>query len=186
MRAQSRWVCVALLTATGFLRPAGAAEAELSLAVVPQFPALEIHRTWTPVAKAIEVSTGRAVRLKNYASIPVFERDFLADGPDLVYLNPYHMVLAHRPRGYIPLVRDNAQQLSGILLVQAGSKITDIAQLQGGQIAFPAPNAFGASLLLRALLADQYKVGFSANYVQTHSNANRYVARGESVAAGGI
>jgi phosphonate transport system substrate-binding protein len=40
--------------------------------------------------------------------------------------------------------------------------------------------------LLRALLTEQYKVSYSANYVQTHSNAYRHVARGESLAAGGI
>ena len=34
------------------------------LAVVPQFPALDLHRTWTPIAKAIEASTGRPVRLR--------------------------------------------------------------------------------------------------------------------------
>lgn len=183
LRMMRTAVALLMLCSAQFVQ---AAEAELTLGVVPQFPALDIHRTWTPLAKAIENAAGRPVRLKIYASIPVFERDFLAGVPDLVYVNPYHMVLANRAHGYVPLVRDNAQQLSGILLVQAGSKITRLSELQGGQIAFPAPNAFGASLLLRALLSEQYKVGYSANYVQTHSNAYRYVARGESLAAGGI
>jgi phosphonate transport system substrate-binding protein len=125
-------VAVALLMLCGaqFVQ---AAEAEPTLRVVPQFPALEIHRTWTPLAKAIESAAGRPVRLKNYASIPVFERDYLAGVPDLVYLNPYQMVLANRARRYVPLVRDNTQQLSGILLVQTASKITRLPELQGGR-----------------------------------------------------
>lgn len=163
-----------------------AAEGELTLGVVPQFPALEIHRTWTPVAKAIEAAVGRPVQLKIYQSIPLFEQDFLSGGPDIVYLNPYHMVMANRARGYVPLVRDSAQQLSGILFVQAGSPIARPGDLDGKQIAFPAPNAFGASLLLRALLTEEYKVKFTPSYVQTHSNAYRYVARGDAAAAGGI
>ena len=179
------WLVAALLwpAVAGAVTDAGGA---LSLAVVPQFPALEIHRVWTPVAKALEQSLGRPVMLKMYASIPVFERDFLAGQPDLVYLNPYHMVMAHRAHGYLPLVRDGAQQLSGILMVQAGSPITALADLNGRQIAFPAPNAFGASLLLRALLADEHHVRFTPVYVKMHGNAYRYTARGETAAAGGI
>ena len=164
----------------------GLAEPPLVLAVVPQFPALEIHRTWTPVAKAVESAIGRTVELKLYQSIPQFEQEFLAGAPDLVYLNPYHMVMAKKAVGYVPLVRDDAQKLSGLLVVQAGSPLTKVADLDGKTIAFPAPNAFGASLLPRALLADQFKVRFTANYVQTHSNAYRFVARGDVAAAGGI
>ena len=60
----------------------------LVLAVVPQFPALDLHRTWTPIAKAIEASTGRPVRLKLHTSIPAFEDDVLAGTPQLAYMNP--------------------------------------------------------------------------------------------------
>ena len=179
-------IAAALILLTWSAAAVRAAGTELVLAVVPQFPALDIHRTWTPIAKTVEIATGRTVRLKIYPSIPVFEQDFMAGVPDIVYLNPFHMVMAHRARGYVPLVRDSAQQLSGILLVQAGSSITNVAELEGRQIAFPAPNAFGASLLLRALLTEQFHIGFSPNYVRTHSNAYRYVARGEMAAAGGI
>ena len=179
---QCLW-CVLLIAG---MRTAAAAEPALILGVVPQFPALDIHRTWTPVANAIETAIGRPVQLKIYQTIPLFEQDFLAGTPDLVYLNPYHMVMAKKARGYIPLVRDNAQQLSGLLLVQASSPITKVSQLDGKPVAFPSPNAFGASLLLRALLAEHFKIKINANYVQTHSNAYRYVARGEMAAAGGI
>ena len=175
-----------MLLASGIHATRAAAEGALSFAIVPQFPALDIHRTWSPIAQALESSLGQAVQLKMYASIPEFEKDFLAGIPDLLYLNPYHMVLAQRARGYLPLVRDGAEQLSGILVVQASSKITSLNDLKGAQIAFPAPNAFGASLLMRALLADQHQLGVTAKYVQTHSNAYRYVVRGEVPAAGGI
>ena len=182
----TRLAAIVVAITFGLSARAAVAEAELSFAIVPQFPALDIHRTWSPIAKALEGSLGQPVQLKMYQSIPEFEKDFLAGGPDLLYLNPYHMVLAQRARGYLPLVRDSAEQLSGILVVQAASKITTVNELQGLQIAFPAPNAFGASLLLRALLADQHRLGITPKYVQTHSNAYRYVARGEVAAAGGI
>jgi phosphonate transport system substrate-binding protein len=182
----ARLAAIVVAVMLGLSARAAVAESALSFAIVPQFPALDIHRTWSPIAKALEVSLGQPVQLKMYPSIPEFEKDFLAGGPDLLYLNPYHMVLAQRARGYLPLVRDSAEQLAGILVVQAASKITMLNELQGVQIAFPAPNSFGASLLLRALLADQYRLDITPKYVQTHGNAYRYVARGEVAAAGGI
>ncbi len=179
-------LAVTLSCLAGITAAAPATGDALSLAVVPQFPALDIHRAWTPLATALESAIGRPVQLKIYPSIPAFEEDFLAGKPDLVYLNPYHMAIAYRARGYLPLLRDGAQQLSGILVVQAGSPVTSVEQLKGLAIAFPAPNAFGASLLIRALLTDQHRIGFQAIYVKTHSNAYRAVARGEMAAAGGI
>ena len=127
----ARLAAIVVAVMVGLSARVALAEGELSFAIVPQFPALDIHRTWSPIAKALEVSLGQPVQLKIYPSIPEFEKDFLAGVPDLLYLNPYHMVLAQRARGYLPLVRDSAEQLSGILVVQAASKITTLNELQG-------------------------------------------------------
>jgi phosphonate transport system substrate-binding protein len=53
-----------------------------------------------------------------------------------------------------------------------------------GKIAFPAPNAFAASLLIRSLLANN-KIPFEPLYVRTHSNVYRSVVRGDVAVAGG-
>lgn len=175
-----------LMTVLASLLQTASAADTLTLGIVPQFPALEIHRAWTPIAQAMEEVLAKPVQLKIYSSIPSFERDVIAGGPDIVYLNPYHMVMARRAQKYRPVVRDNAQLLSGILVVQADSPIKSLTDLAGQKIAFPAPNAFGASLLIRAFLSESYGVRFEPSYVQTHSNAYRNVARGEAAAAGGI
>ena len=61
-----------------------------------------------------------------------------------------------------------------------------VACVDGKQVAFPAPNAFGASLWIRALLAEREKIHIRPLYAKTHSNAYRSVLAGLSSAAGGI
>ncbi len=90
-----------------------------------------------------------------------------------------------RAQGYVPLVR-NSKSLSGILVVRKDSPIHSVAELEGKEIVFPAPNAFGASLWIRALLTEREKIHYKATYVQTHGNVYRHVIRGRAAAGGGV
>ena len=156
------------------------------LAVVPQFTPSEVHRTWTPIVEKLSRATGRQFEIKIYTSIPKFEAAFLDGEIDLAFMNPYHAVMAKRAQGYIPLLRDDTNPLTGILLVQRDSPIKSIKELNGKALAFPAPNAFGASLYMRALLAEQEKISITPHYLKTHSNVYRHVIVGEAVAGGGV
>lgn len=164
---------------------AGAHAETFSFSVVPQFPVVEVFRSWRPLLDALEAETGHKFELKTSENIPKFEASFLAAEPDFVYLNPYHTVMAHRSGGYIPLVR-SSEALSGILVVRKDSSTRELAELKGSTIAYPAPNAFGASLYMRALLGERFKIPTESVYVQTHVNAYRAVIRGDNPAAGGI
>ncbi|EHR71680.1 ABC-type phosphate/phosphonate transport system, periplasmic component [Burkholderiales bacterium JOSHI_001] len=168
--------------------PSGArsqTRAAWSLAVVPQFSSLDIHRDWVPLLERLEHDSGIRLELKSAATIPKFEAEVLAGQADFAYLNPYHQVMAHRAQGYLPMVRDS-QPLSGILVVRKDDPIRSVQELQGREVGFPAPNAFGASLWMRALLAEREKVQIRPLYLQTHSNVYRQVVRGKTVAGGGI
>lgn len=156
------------------------------LAVVPQFAASEVHRNWAPLIKKLSKSTGRNIETRFYPTIPKFEEAFLKGEIDLAFLNPYHAVMAKRAHGYIPLVRDGANLLRGILVVRHDSPMTSIKELNGKELAFAAPNAFGASLHLRALLAEQEKISIVPRYVKTHSNVYRHVIMGDAAAGGGV
>jgi phosphonate transport system substrate-binding protein len=164
---------------------ATAAETSYSIAIVPQYPPAEIHRDWTPLLERIRLETGINLTLSIAASIPAFEVGLFSGEPDFAYMNPYHEVMAMRAKGYLPLVRDSTP-LSGILMVRKDDPITSVKQLDGKEIAFPAPNAFGASLWMRALLAEREKIHITPLYVKTHSNAYRYVVTGKAVACGGV
>jgi phosphonate transport system substrate-binding protein len=157
---------------------------KLTVGVVPQFSASEIARNWLPFLTELSAASDTVLELKAFPSIPQFEKAFLAGETDLVFMNPYHAVMAHKAQGYVPLVR-GSQMLQGILVVNRASKINKIQQLANESVAFPSPNAFGASLYMRALLQTE-GVPVAPVYVSTHSNAYRQVATGQVVAAGGI
>jgi phosphonate transport system substrate-binding protein len=170
-----------------FMAPGGPvwAQASYTVSVVPQFQAIEINRVWTPILERLSRETGDTYVLKVAKDIPTFELDFAAGRPDFVYLNPYHQVMANKAQGYVPLVRDS-KLLTGILVVRADDPIKSTKELQGKEVAFPAPNAFGATLLIRAHLAEVDKVDFKPRYANTHTNAYRLVLSGKAAACGGV
>lgn len=176
-------ICVVACAWVG--APAARAAETYSVAVVPQFPAVEIHRGWSPLLERLKKETGLNFTLTIAASIPEFEDALLAGQPDFAYMNPYHQVMAKRAKGYLPLVR-GGNLLTGVLMVRKDDPIKTVSELDGKDIAFPAPNAFGASLWLRALLAEQVKIRITPVYVKTHSNVYRYVTSGRAAAGGGI
>ncbi|MCB1851669.1 MAG: phosphate/phosphite/phosphonate ABC transporter substrate-binding protein [Gammaproteobacteria bacterium] len=153
--------------------------------VVPQFSALEIVAIWRPILNELEHMTGLRFRLSGSDSIPAFEKEFTAGRFDFVYMNPYHFVHAQRSQGYRPLVRDVGRTLFGILVVARESQVDSIDQLHGQVVAFPSPNALGASLLPRAQFLRE-KIEIKPLYVRSHSSVYLNVALGKAVAGGGV
>jgi len=154
--------------------------------VVPQFEQRKLFRIWRPILDRLETRTGFHFRLKGSPRIPVFEQLFLAGQFDFAYMNPYHALMASAAQGYIPMVRDGSRQLKGILVVNRDSDIKSLEHLNGQMIAFPAPNALGASLLMRADLKKLHHINFMPLYVQTHSSVYLHVATGLTKAGGGV
>jgi phosphonate transport system substrate-binding protein len=156
----------------------------LKVYIVPQLTATQIYTRWSPVLERIGKESNQCFELVVPVSIPQFEKDLSEGKPDFAYMNPYHAVMKWRGSKYIPLIA-SSEPIFGILTVSKDSKATQIADLRGRRIAFPAPNAFAASLLIRATLAKD-GVSFEPVYVKTHSNVYRSVARGDVSAGGGI
>ncbi|MFZ9723629.1 MAG: phosphate/phosphite/phosphonate ABC transporter substrate-binding protein [Burkholderiaceae bacterium] len=156
----------------------------LSVGVVPQLPAAETLRRWSPFLESIGESLDLCFVLSVSASIPAFESEFKQGRYDLAFMNPYHQVMAFKAQGYEPLLADT-RLLTGILVVAKDSPFKNLKDLQGEAISFPAPNAFAASLLIRSILAEQ-GVRFKASYVKTHTNVYRSVALGTANAGGGV
>ncbi len=156
-----------------------------TVAVVPQFQAVDIQRAWGPLLERLGRELGVKFELKMARDIPTFETDFKAGKPDFAYLNPYHAVMAHQAQAYVPVVRD-VTPLAGLIVVRKDAPIREVKDLQGQDLSFPAPNAFGASLWIRALLTERYRLRFQPIYAKTHTNAYRLVLAGKTAAAGGI
>lgn len=173
---------VALGRTTSAQEQAPSATGKWRLAVVPQLTAVEMFRNWSPVAEALG-QAGFPCELAIHPSIARFESEFLQGRADLVFLNPYHMVMARRAHGYIPLLRDR-RPLEGLLLVRQDAAVKTLAQLEGQRISFPAPNALAASLYIRAVLEREHRLRYETHFALNHRNAIRQVLAGDSVAAG--
>jgi phosphonate transport system substrate-binding protein len=160
-----------------------------ALAIVPQYSPLDVHQAWSPVLDHIRSKWGISIHLVTYDGFSGFIDGLKKGRPDLAYMAPYHLVIARREQGYVPLLRSNKQPLIGILVVPQNSAIRDIHSLAGAHIAFPSPNAFAASLYLRAHL-DANGIKYQPAYVKNHSNVYRLVAqhntRGGVEAGGGV
>lgn len=153
--------------------------------VVPQFEPEYIYSAWNPVLKEISKILNIQLELKIYKTIPEFEKAFLAGEFDFAFMNPYHAVMAKKAQGYIPLIRDRTP-LKGIIVIKKDAPFSSITDLDGAVIAFPAPNAFAASLYMRALLTEKFKIRFTPKYVKTHDNVYRHVLLGLAQAGGGV
>ncbi len=152
--------------------------------VVPQLSAIELHKAWTPILEKLSQATKLQFELKILPSIPEFEHAVFAGEADFVFMNPYHQVVAKRTQGYIPLLHDQ-KSLEGMLVVKKDSPLKSLSELNGKKLAFPAPNAFAASLYMRATLAKQ-GIKIEPDYVKTHSNVYRAILLGDVVAGGAV
>ena len=156
-----------------------------TIAVVPQDPKLIIHRNWMPLLKYLTAKTGIPLQLKHYQNITQFGADLYKGSPDFAYMNPYHAIVARKSQGYIPLLKDGDRKLQGVMVVRKDSSIKSIRELQGKHVAFPSPNAFAASLYIRALFAEQ-GIKIVPVYVTTHANVYRHVILKKVPAGSGI
>ncbi|MFK5986270.1 MAG: phosphate/phosphite/phosphonate ABC transporter substrate-binding protein [Pseudomonadota bacterium] len=157
-----------------------------SIGVVPQFEARKLHSIWRPILDYLEKETGYSFELRGSPSIPEFEREFQEGRFDFAYMNPYHLVMANEKMGYQPLIRDHGRKLYGVLVVKKNSNISSPTELNGEKIAFPAPNALGASLQMRQELADNFGIKITPVYVKTHDSVYLNVLLDKSTAGGGV
>lgn len=175
-----------VLIAMFFLSLPTYAETTYTFGVVPQFEPRKLSAIWTPILAELEKRTGFHLEMVGSARIPEFEHEFEQGRYDFAYMNPYHSLVAMRAQKYEPLVRDGGQQLFGILVVAKDGPIRKLSDLKGKTVAFPAPNALGASLLMRADLDRLHKLKIAPMWAQTHTSAYLNVALGKADAAGGV
>ena len=157
-----------------------------SFGVVPQFEQRKLFSIWRPILDDLEKRTGFVFDLVGSSSISMFEKKYMEGIYDFAYMNPYHILKAHESQGYVPLIRDGGRLLKGVLVVCKDSNIKDIKELSNRKVAFPSPNALGASLLMRADLTQLYGINVVPFYVKTHSSVYLNVVKGLADAGGGV
>jgi phosphonate transport system substrate-binding protein len=156
-----------------------------SVYIVPQLTVSKTYAYWAPLLEKLGLKSKQCFELIIPATIPLFEKELLSGKPDFAFVNPYHVVMAFPTQKYIPLVADGKSKLGGIIVVRTDSRLDTINTLQNSKIAFPSPNAFGASLLIRSSLT-KAGISFEPVYVRSHQNVYRSVIAGDVLAGGGI
>jgi phosphonate transport system substrate-binding protein len=157
-----------------------------SLAIVPQSQAIQTARDWMLFVKKVSQDAGITLQITTYySSLPEFEASIKSGVPDFAYMNPYTVVMAHREQKYLPLISDKTP-LVGVLVVHKNKNINSVQDLNGQVLAFPAVDAFGASLYMRALLTNKEHVHFTPKYVQNHDNVYWNVILDKVAAGGGV
>ena len=147
----------------------GMVSASVSAACLGDAKAARIYGSWSPLLQRVGTASGLCFELRVAASIPEFEQKLLQGEPAFAFVNPYHAVLAHKKQRYAPLLSDGEEMLKGILVVRQDSPIRQLQELQGKTLAFPAPNAFAATLLIRAELTKK-KIDTQTQFVKTHTH----------------
>ncbi len=153
-----------------------------SFGIVPQFEQRKLYAVWNPIISELSRRTGLRFKLVTTLTIENFEKEFALGSFDFIYMNPYHVLKA---KNYLPLVADTAP-LRGILVVRRDSPVKLLKELEGKEVAFPSPNALGASLLMRADLERLQHVKVKPFYVKTHSSVYLHVVKGLTAAGGGV
>ncbi len=156
-----------------------------SFYVVPQLAVSNMYEAWTPVLDRVGKQLNLCFDLKVLPGVPSFEQDLYLGKPDFAFMSPHHLLQSRISQGYIPIIADGKNQLSGIIVVRKDSGIKSIQDLNGKRMAFPSPNAMAASLLIRANL-ERSNIKIIPEYVKTHGNVYRSVAIGDYIAGGGI
>ena len=156
-----------------------------SVYIVPQTAISQLYSHWVPLLEHLGKRSNQCFELIVPATIPVFEKQLLNGKADFAFVNPYHAVMAFKAHQYIPLIADGKNKLDGLIVVRADSNINKLKDLNHSKMAFPAPNAFAASLLIRSFLM-QEGIVFEPIYVKSHKNVYWSVMTGDVPAGGGV
>ena len=157
----------------------------LTFAVVPQQSASKLARLWTPILQNISEQVGITIKFRTAPNIPIFEKRVVAGEYDMAYMNPYHYTVYSKNPGYIAFAKALDKKIKGIIVIKKDSSITEMQQLSGNTLAFPAPAAFAATVLPRAYFSKE-NITISEKYVSSHDSVYRAVAKGLYPAGGGV
>lgn len=156
------------------------------IGIVPQFSPKRILSIWSPILTELEAKTGYKFQIVGISTIPEFEGEYEKGTFDIAYMNPYHSIVANKTQGYEAVLKDGMKSLFGVLVVKKEDAIKEVKELDGEKLSFPAPNALGASLLMRTELKMIHNIDITPIYVNTHTNSYLSVLEGKTRAGGGV
>lgn len=184
-RSVFRLAPVAALFCAGIATAGSAAAREVIFGIVPQQSATRLAQVWVPFLDRLSKQTGHQIRFATAKDIPTFEACLSRGAYDVAYMNPYHYTVFHKQAGYEAFARQSDKRLKGIIVARNDSPIASLNDLNGAEVAFPSPAAFGASVIPRAEMRAS-GIEITPQYVKSHDSVYRSVALGLYPAGGGV
>lgn len=157
----------------------------LMFGIVPQESSSRLAEQWTPLMRFLSEHLGQPVRFSTAPDIPTFEKRVREGHYHIAYMNPYHYVEFSRQSGYRSIAREGNKSITGLVVVGENHPAETLEDLDGGTIAFPAPAAFAATILVKAELK-RLGVSYTPRYISSHQSVYLNVHRGFAMAGGGI
>ena len=155
------------------------------LGVSPQQDPARVFAMWQPVIRYLEREVGHAFAFESAPSIEEFQKRVLEGRYDIWWGNPLTYIQANKRIGYVPIARDTIR-IAGLLVTRKEDGIKSAKELLGKKIAYPAPDALGATLLVQDYLAraDVAPTQVEAIYTGTMDSGLRGLLEGRVMAAG--
>ena len=157
----------------------------LTFGIVPQQSASRLAKMWAPLMERLSRDLGIPVHFETTKDIPTFEACLAVGAYDLAYMNPVHYTIFSDAAGYQALAHQTEKRLRGLIVVREDSPIQSLEDLEGAEVAFPSPGAFGASVVPRAELKGR-GIKVKPQYVKSHDSVYRAVLAGLMPAGGGV
>ncbi|WP_136525326.1 phosphate/phosphite/phosphonate ABC transporter substrate-binding protein [Geomonas ferrireducens] len=156
-----------------------AAEKVYTLAVVPNLPAVTLHKNWRPLVEYLSKETGARIELKLYDKINTFLADAQAGQADFLYAPPNMYFLAYQRQKYIPLVR-SAHMIRGQVFVRKDSPYTKVNELKGKTIAFVGPRNVCSVITRHSMLTGQGAIDYNVSFSGSTINVAKSVLVGKA------
>lgn len=169
-----------IFTLSAWAAPGGA----YTFGIGPVQSSTELAKRWIPILRHLSAATGYELQFHTARDIPAFQTDVVAGAFDFAFINPYHYLQSHTSSGYKAFASEKDGALVGIVVARKDATFSDMAQLNGLAIAFPAPNAIAATWLPMNKMRER-RVEVKPQYVKSMDSVYLSVARGLFPAGGG-
>ncbi len=148
----------------------------LRFAIVPQQSPRELAKRWGPIIQYISERSGVALQFQTANSLTTYQQEMKAGLYDISFINAYYYVAFSKEAGYKVFAQEKDARFVGVMVVRKDSPYQTLEELEGKQLAFPAPTAVTSMLAYTQLKAKN--IHFLPSYVVSMDSVYRAVAKG--------
>lgn len=149
------------------------------MAVVPNLPALSLHKKWTPFVEHLSRQTGTQIKLKLYDSIQAFLDACNRGEPDFIYAAPNMFYPVYQKQKYMALVRSSTDY-TGVIFTRSDSPLASMNDLEGKKVAFVGPKNLCSVFVRHQLARGEIPVKVNKSFSSSTVNVAKAVLMGQA------